>query len=152
MRRIRYQNSGIALFQAGRKLLDCLRLNPCSLLAQKSILNWPERALNNPALDVCFVLVMFPASLAFTSSDPVLCSRLCRRLFPCTCFLVSPQFFQEAISKSGRSPPDSHVPPFATYELGVLYARDPAVRTLCRAGNPISSSMLEIFARALGPS
>ncbi|XP_031552948.1 tetratricopeptide repeat protein 39C-like isoform X2 [Actinia tenebrosa] len=34
------------------------------------------------------------------------------------------KYFQEAIHKSGRSPPDSHVPPFATYELGVLYAQD----------------------------
>ncbi|KXJ14073.1 Tetratricopeptide repeat protein 39C [Exaiptasia diaphana] len=34
------------------------------------------------------------------------------------------KYFQEAIYKSGRSPPDSHVPPFATYELGVLYAQD----------------------------
>ena len=25
--------------------------------------------------------------------------------------------------KSGRSPPDPHVPPFAYYELGVLYAQ-----------------------------
>ncbi|XP_068706199.1 tetratricopeptide repeat protein 39C-like [Montipora foliosa] len=34
------------------------------------------------------------------------------------------QFFQDAIVKSGRSPPDPHVPPFAYYELGVLYAQD----------------------------
>ena len=30
--------------------------------------------------------------------------------------------------KSGRSPPDPHVIPFATYELGVLYAQDEKVR------------------------
>ena len=29
--------------------------------------------------------------------------------------------------KSGRSAPDPHVPPFATYELGVLYAQDEKV-------------------------
>lgn len=34
------------------------------------------------------------------------------------------QYFQEAVTKSGRSPPDPHVPPFAYYELGVLYAKD----------------------------
>lgn len=34
------------------------------------------------------------------------------------------KFFQEAIVKSGRSPQDPHVPPFAYYELGVLYAQD----------------------------
>lgn len=33
------------------------------------------------------------------------------------------QHFQEAVVKSGRSPPDPHVPPFAYYELGVLYAQ-----------------------------
>ena len=38
-----------------------------------------------------------------------------------------PQYFQEAVSKSGRSPPDPHVPPFAYYELGVLYAKDEKV-------------------------
>ena len=31
------------------------------------------------------------------------------------------------MSKSGRSPPDPHVPPFAYYELGVLYAKDEKV-------------------------
>ena len=30
--------------------------------------------------------------------------------------------------KSGRSPPDPHVPPYAYYELGVLYAQDSKVR------------------------
>ncbi|XP_067047895.1 tetratricopeptide repeat protein 39C-like [Acropora muricata] len=34
------------------------------------------------------------------------------------------KFFQDAIVKSGRSPPDPHVTPFAYYELGVLYAQD----------------------------
>jgi len=38
------------------------------------------------------------------------------------------QFFQEAVAKSGRSPPDPHVPPFAYYELGVLYAQDDKMR------------------------
>ncbi|XP_032232317.1 tetratricopeptide repeat protein 39C isoform X2 [Nematostella vectensis] len=33
------------------------------------------------------------------------------------------QCFTDALVKSGRSPPDPHVPPFATYELGVLYAQ-----------------------------
>ena len=37
------------------------------------------------------------------------------------------QHFQDAAVKSGRSPPDPHVPPFATYELGVLYAQDEKV-------------------------
>ena len=37
------------------------------------------------------------------------------------------QCFQEALTKSGRSPPDPHVPPFATYELGVHYAKNVAV-------------------------
>jgi len=32
--------------------------------------------------------------------------------------------FQDAVEKSGRSPSDPHVPPFATYELGVLYAQN----------------------------
>ncbi|KAK2560118.1 Tetratricopeptide repeat protein 39C [Acropora cervicornis] len=31
---------------------------------------------------------------------------------------------KDAIVKSGRSPPDPHVTPFAYYELGVLYAQD----------------------------
>lgn len=31
------------------------------------------------------------------------------------------------MTKSGRSPPDPHVPPFAYYELGVLYAKDEKV-------------------------
>ncbi|XP_015764345.1 PREDICTED: tetratricopeptide repeat protein 39C-like [Acropora digitifera] len=38
--------------------------------------------------------------------------------------LLCMQFFQDAIVKSGRSPPDPHVTPFAYYELGVLYAQD----------------------------
>ena len=42
--------------------------------------------------------------------------------------LFDSQFFQEAIVKSGRSPPDPHVPPYAYYELGVLYAQDSKVR------------------------
>ena len=37
------------------------------------------------------------------------------------------QHFQDAAVKSGRSPSDPHVPPFATYELGVLYAQDEKV-------------------------
>lgn len=39
------------------------------------------------------------------------------------------KFLQDAIVKSGRSPPDSHVPPFALYELGVLYAQDEKMST-----------------------
>ena len=42
-------------------------------------------------------------------------------------YLFDWQHFQDAIVKSGRSPPDPHVVPFATYELGVLYARDEKV-------------------------
>ena len=45
--------------------------------------------------------------------------------------LFSRQCFQDAIAKSGRSPPDPHVPPFAMFELGVMYARDKRVRTRC---------------------
>ncbi|KAJ7325649.1 Tetratricopeptide repeat protein 39C [Desmophyllum pertusum] len=36
--------------------------------------------------------------------------------------------FRDALVKSGRSPPDPHIPPFATYELGVLYAQDEKMR------------------------
>lgn len=45
-------------------------------------------------------------------------------------FLFDRQFLQDAIVKSGRSPPDSHVPPFAMYELGVLYAQDGKVSSV----------------------
>ena len=45
-------------------------------------------------------------------------------------FLFNRQFLQDAIVKSGRSPPDSHVPPFAMYELGVLYAQDGKVSSV----------------------
>ena len=45
------------------------------------------------------------------------------------------------MAKSGRSPPDPHVPPFAYYELGVLYAQDDKV-SLDRTGFLLSLDWL----------
>ncbi|XP_020604165.1 tetratricopeptide repeat protein 39C-like [Orbicella faveolata] len=96
---------------------DCLLLALELLYVWRALYTCSETVLNR-------ILSALEASEVSLNLIPLKCliqGSACRVLKKTD---MAVKHFQDAAVKSGRSPPDPHVPPFATYELGVLYAQD----------------------------